>query len=82
MAVEAHHHVDVHQRTLEQGVVELIAHCGLQHHYSTCQQWTPSMHGAALQLMGNQASQVQKLPTSYQDGTLWIDNGRHRATDA
>ena len=69
MAIEAHHHVDVHQRTLEQGVVELIAHRGLHHHCSTCQQWTASCM-AALQLMGNQASRVQKLSASYQDGTL------------
>ncbi len=29
MAIEADHHVDVHEGSLEQRVFEFIAHCGL-----------------------------------------------------
>ena len=31
MAIQADHHVDVHESSLEQGVLELIPHCSLRH---------------------------------------------------
>ena len=59
VAIQAHHHVDIHQCALEQGVIELVAHCRLQHHHCTIQLWTASLHGCAA-ADGQSISQVHK----------------------
>jgi hypothetical protein len=73
MAIEAHHHVHVHQRSLEQGVLEFIAQCSLQNpHHSHQQPSVQSSSKGAFPIVKLTAAHPLLLPWHEQIAVLTV----------